>query len=327
MWPGFDPVLWAGDCYRLTPTAGMGACPPPHIEDNQVSCKDRAPFNLPPAFDSRVMQVISGICPKSYITALKARDMKRLQDKVALITGGAAGIGKATAALFLREGARVMLVDIHEEALKEAIGELGHENTAYCVADVSEASQVKKYVKATLDAFGRIDVFFNNAGIEGNSMPMAEYPEAVFDKVLAVNVKGVWLGCQHVLPVLSEGGSAIITSSVAGLKGMQGLGAYVTSKHAVIGIMRVAALEFADRKIRVNTVHPGPVNTLMMERIEADVSPDDTRQARQGFEAMVPLKRYAEPGEVADLVLFLASDESRYISGNTYVIDGGMMAK
>jgi NAD(P)-dependent dehydrogenase (short-subunit alcohol dehydrogenase family) len=169
-------------------------------------------------------------------------------------------------------------------------------------------------------------VFFNNAGIEGNSVPMADYPEALFDKVLAVNVKGVWLGCQHVLPKMTDGGSVIITSSVAGLKGMQGLGAYVTSKHAVIGIMRTAALEFAPKKIRVNTVHPGPVNTQMMRRIETDISPDDTQQAQKNFEAMVPLGRYAEPQEIAQLTLFLASDESRYISGNTYVIDGGMMA-
>jgi NAD(P)-dependent dehydrogenase (short-subunit alcohol dehydrogenase family) len=253
--------------------------------------------------------------------------MKRLKDKVALITGGGAGIGKATAELFVGEGARVMLVDLNEDALKAAILELGETNAAYCVADVSLSEDVNKYVQATLNAFGRIDVFFNNAGIEGNSFPLSEYPEALFDKVLAVNVKGVWLGCQHVLPRMSEGGSAIITSSVAGLKGMKGLGAYVTSKHAVIGIMRVAALEFAERKIRVNTVHPGPVNTNMMRRIEADVSPVDTQQARQGFESLVPLARYGEPGEIAELVLFLASDESKYISGNTYVIDGGMMAK
>ena len=252
--------------------------------------------------------------------------MNRLKDKVAIITGGGAGIGKATAALFLKEGARVMLVDLNEASLKDTKDELGNSDIAYCVADVSKSGDVKKYVQATLDEFGRIDVFFNNAGIEGNSVPMADYPEALFDKVLAVNVKGVWLGCQQVLPKMTDGGSVIITSSVAGLKGMQGLGAYVTSKHAVIGIMRTAALEFALKKIRVNSVHPGPVNTHMMRRIETDISPEDTQQAQKNFEAMVPLGRYAEPQEIAQLALFLASDESRYISGNTYVIDGGMMA-
>lgn len=251
--------------------------------------------------------------------------MKRLENKVALITGGAAGIGKATAALFLEEGARIMLVDLNEEVLKATAEEFGNSQVAYCVADVSRSGDVKKYVQHTLDTFGRIDVFFNNAGIEGNSHPIEAYPEALFDKVIAVNVKGVWLGCQHVLPKMAEGGSAIITSSVAGLKGMQGLGAYVTSKHAVIGIMRTAALEFAPQKIRVNTVHPGPVNTEMMRRIETDMSPEDAGQAKKNFESLVPFERYAEPREIAELVLFLASDESAFISGGTHVVDGGMM--
>jgi NAD(P)-dependent dehydrogenase (short-subunit alcohol dehydrogenase family) len=251
--------------------------------------------------------------------------MKRLKDKVAIITGAAAGIGKATAALFLQEGARVMLVDLNEEALEATAKELGNTHVAHCVADVSKSADTQKYVQATLDTFGRIDVFFNNAGIEGRSVPMAQYPEELFDKVLAVNVKGVWLGCQYVLPKMSEGGSVIITSSVAGLKGMQGLGAYVTSKHAVIGIMRTAALEYANRKIRVNSIHPGPVNTQMMRRIETDISPADATEAQQNFEAMVPFERYAEPSEIGELTLFLASDESKYISGQTHVIDGGMM--
>ena len=252
--------------------------------------------------------------------------MERLKDKVAVITGGAAGIGRATAALFVKEGARLMLVDLNEEALKSAVEELGDTRVAYCVADVSNARDVRKYVEATLATFGKIDVFFNNAGIEGKSHPIAEYPEEMFDKVIAVNVKGVWLGCQHVIPKMADGGSVIITSSVAGLKGMKGLGAYVTSKHAVIGIMRTAALEFAESGIRVNTVHPGPVNTQMMRRIETDISPEDAGEARKGFEAMVPLERYAEAREIGELTLFLASDESRYITGSIHVIDGGMMA-
>ncbi|AKA34248.1 SDR family NAD(P)-dependent oxidoreductase [Flagellimonas lutaonensis] len=252
--------------------------------------------------------------------------MNRLKDKVAVVTGGAAGIGKETAKVFLLEGAKALLVDIDEEALKKTVKEFDNANVKYCQADVSKASDVKKYTQEALDVFGRIDVFFSNAGIEGTSRPIAEYPDEVFNKVIDINLKGVWHGCKYVIPKMAEGGSVIITSSVAGLKGFQGLGAYVASKHGVIGIMRTAAIEFAERKIRVNTVHPGPVNNEMMRRIEADISPDDPLQAQQGFEAIVPFGRYAEASEIADLVIFLASDESKYITGSTHVIDGGLMA-
>lgn len=252
--------------------------------------------------------------------------MERLKDKAVIITGAAAGIGRATAELFLREGARVMLVDIDREALEASVREIDHPNATHCVADVSKAEEVGRYVEATLKAFGRIDVFFNNAGIEGSSRPLVEYPEALFDKVMAINLKGAWLGCKYVLPNMEEGGSVIITSSVAGLKGFAGLGPYTASKHGVVGIMRVAALESAERKIRVNSIHPGPVDNLMMRRIESDISPEDAGEAQKGFEAMVPFGRYARVEEIAELALFLASDESRYITGSTYVIDGGMMA-
>ena len=163
-------------------------------------------------------------------------------------------------------------------------------------------------------------------GIEGSSSSIEDYPNEVFDKVIAVNLKGVWYGCKYVIPKMVEGGSVIITSSVAGLKGFSGLGAYVTSKHGVIGIMRVSALEFADRKIRVNTIHPGPVNTQMMRRIETDISPDNSAEVQKGFEAIVPFGRYGEALEISNLVLYLASDESKYVNGSTYVIDGGLMA-
>ncbi len=251
--------------------------------------------------------------------------MNRLENKVALITGGAGGIGQATAELFLAEGAKVVIVDMNKEALEKVNDQLDHHNLSYCVADVSKTEDTQNYVKRTLDVHGKIDVFFNNAGIEGVSRPIAEYPETIFDKVIAVNLKGVWLGCQYVIPKMSEGGSVMITSSVAGLKGFSGLGAYVASKHGVVGIMRVAALEFADKKIRVNTIHPGPVNTDMMRRIEKDISPEDPSEALGNFESSVLFGRYAESREIADTALFLASDESKYCTGCTYVVDGGML--
>lgn len=251
--------------------------------------------------------------------------MERLKNKVAVITGGAGGIGVATAKLFLNEGAKVVIVDISKEALEKASVEIDHENLSYCVADVSKSQDNQKVVEHTLEVHNRIDIFFANAGIEGTSKPISEYPDTIFDQVIAVNLKGVWLGCKHVVPKMTKGGSVMITSSVAGLKGFVGLGAYVATKHAVVGIMRVAALEFADKKIRVNTIHPGPVNNEMMRRIEKDMSPESPEQVLKGFESTVPYGRYAESTEIADLALFLASDESKYITGCTHVVDGGML--
>lgn len=251
--------------------------------------------------------------------------MERLKDKVAIITGGAGGIGMATAKLFLEEGAKVVLVDINKEALENASFQLNHVNLSYYVADVSKPQDNEKYAEHTLQVHERIDIFFANAGIEGTSKPIAEYPDSIFDKVIDVNLKGVWLGCKHVIPKMEKGGSVLITSSVAGLKGFAGLGAYVATKHAVVGIMRVAALEFAHKQIRVNTIHPGPVNNDMMRRIEKDMSPDSPEQILQGFESAVPFGRYAESTEIADIALFLASDESKYITGCTHVVDGGML--
>ncbi len=250
--------------------------------------------------------------------------MDRLKGKVAIVTGGADGIGLETGKLFLKEGASVVLVDTNGERLKEVEKELASDRLITCVADVSSRKEVEKYVATTTKAFGKIDIFFNNAGIEGVASPLVSYPEEMFDRLMAVNVKGVWLGCQCVLPEMREGGSVVISSSVAGLRGFAGLGAYVASKHALVGIMRVAALEHADRKIRVNSIHPGPVETQMMRDIEQQFNGDAPESVKEGFEARIPFGRYARSEEIARLVLFLSSDDSKYITGDTHVIDGGM---
>lgn len=250
--------------------------------------------------------------------------MKKLQNKVAIITGGAGSIGKITARMFLEQGAKVMLVDLKEDALQKAVEELGSNNVQFSAADVSRSEDVQRYVNATVKAFGKIDVFFNNAGIEGVVKPIAEYPEEMFDKVMAVNVKGAWLGIKYVLPQMNDGGSIINTSSVAGINGSPNVSAYITSKHAVVGIMRAAAVEAAPRKIRVNSVHPSPVDNRMMRSLEEGFAPGHAEAAKKELEKSIPLGRYAEPEEIATLVLFLASDDSRFITGTTQVIDGGL---
>ncbi|WP_405382887.1 SDR family NAD(P)-dependent oxidoreductase [Maribacter sp. LLG6340-A2] len=251
--------------------------------------------------------------------------MDRLKDKVAIITGGSGGIGVATAKLFLAHGAKVVLVDKDKDALATLNKELNHENIRFVLADVSKKEDTLKFLNDTLRTFGKIDIFFVNAGIEGVARPIADYPEDVFDKVVNVNIKGVWLGCQHIIPKMQDGGSVMITSSVAGLKGFANLGAYVASKHAVVGIMKVATIENASRNIRVNTIHPGPVDNDMMRRIESDVSPESPKTVKDGFTATVPFGRYATSKEIGEIALFLASDESKYITGCTHLIDGGML--
>ncbi|MEZ0484468.1 SDR family NAD(P)-dependent oxidoreductase [Fibrella aquatica] len=253
--------------------------------------------------------------------------MNRLQAKRVVITGGSGGIGSAAAQTFLNEGASVLLVDLDEATLKETAERLVG-RVFYCQADVSKADDVQRYVEVAKEKLGGIDVFFNNAGIEGKVMPLTEYPEDLFRKVMDVNVLGVWLGMKYVMPVMQEhgGGSIIITSSVAGLGGTPNVVAYVTSKHATVGLMKVAALEGAAHNIRVNTVHPSPVDNRMMRSLEEGFAPGQGTAAHKQFADAIPLKRYAKEEDVVNLVLFLASDEATFITGAQYTVDGGMAA-
>jgi len=251
----------------------------------------------------------------------------RLDDKVALVTGGAGVIGRAVAQRFIAEGATVVLVDKDEAALQAASAEIGDDRIAVVAADVTSAASVAAYARSAFERMGRIDIFFNNAGIEGPTAPLIEFPEDGFAQVMAVNVTGVFLGIKYMLPVMADGGSIIVTSSTAGLRGAADFVGYCASKHAVIGIMRTAAIEAAPRRIRVNSIHPAPVESAMIERLErARAANSDPAAVRSRFMRRIPMGRYIEPAEVADLVLFLASDESRMITGSTLGIDGGSLA-
>lgn len=253
----------------------------------------------------------------------------RLAGKTAIVTGGAGGIGLATARAFLDEGARVAVVDLEQAQVDAAVASLGAGGSVVGIAaDVSDEASVRRYVAATVGAFGGVDMLFNNAGIEGRVAPLTDVRVEDFDRLYGVNVRGVLLGLKHVLPVLYArgGGSVINTSSVGGFHGVAELGPYVTSKHAVVGLTKVAALEAAPYGVRVNSIHPSAVNTRMMRSLEAGFSPDDADAARSGFAEAIPLKRYAEAIDIARLVVFLASDESDFITGAQYRIDGGQGA-
>jgi 3alpha(or 20beta)-hydroxysteroid dehydrogenase len=255
--------------------------------------------------------------------------MSKLNNKVAIITGGAGGIGKETAKRFLQEGAKVVLVDLFQESLEQAKEELSQFGDIHIVqADVTKESDVQNYVRQTVQRYGKVDVFFNNAGIEGKVQPIIETALEDFEKVQRVNVNGIFLGLKHVLPVMTTqgNGSIINTSSVAGLGGTPGVAPYVTSKHAVIGLTKVAALEAAGANVRVNSIHPSPVNTRMMRSLETGFNPESPEGAKEQFAQSIPLKRYGEVSDIANLVLFLASDESAFITGAQYRIDGGMGA-
>lgn len=250
--------------------------------------------------------------------------MGAIEGKVAVVTGGAGSIGLATARLFVAQGARVMLADLDARALDAAVTELGDGCAAAQVTDVTDATAVHRLMQATVQRWGAIDILFCNAGNFGVVAPIDQYPEPTFDAVYAVHVKGAFLTCKYGTPHLREGGSIVITSSVAGTRGDPGVYAYITAKHAQIGLMRCLAKELAPRRIRVNTIHPGPIANGFQRAVEADLSRLIQRDGGAFFDEQTPLGRHGSAEEVARSVLYLASDQSSYTTGSLLMVDGGM---
>jgi len=255
---------------------------------------------------------------------------KQMRGKVCVVTGGAGSIGLASAKLLLEEGAKVMLTDLSDDVLKEAATRIGRNSDAadiaWCTADVTKSDQVRNAIAVTVSRFGKIDVLFSNAGNFGTVAPISDYPEEVFDSVIAVHVKGAFLAAKHAVPYMNDGGSIIITSSIVGVKGDPGVYGYITAKHAQVGLMRVLAKELAGRNIRVNTVHPGPVDNDFQLNVEKNLTGVIGRDATQFFNDIIPLHRHVRAEEVARSVLFLASDASSFTTGSLLMVDGGLSA-
>lgn len=255
--------------------------------------------------------------------------MLRLEGKVALVTGATGGIGEAIATRFASEGASVMLVGRSAEKLEATRSRLDKDGSFdQFVGDATDEEATAGAVAATVAAFGGLDVLVANAGTEGAVKPIEEQTVGNWEDVLRTNVVGVWLAMKHsVEPMKKRGGGSIIAmSSVAGLVGFPSLSPYVASKHAVYGLVKSAALELGESGIRVNAIGPGPIDNRMMQSLADQLAPEDPNGARAGFESLVAMKRYGTNEEVANLSLFLASDEASYSTGGMFTVDGGFTA-
>jgi NAD(P)-dependent dehydrogenase (short-subunit alcohol dehydrogenase family) len=254
--------------------------------------------------------------------------MGMLDGKICIITGGAGSLGLASARLLLKEGGRVMLVDDNGDELTRAVGTLkGYADSVGAIkADVSRNQETQKYIDQTVARWGKIDVLFSNAGLSGVTKPITEFPEEVFDRVMAVNVRGSFLACKYGLPRMNDGGSIIITSSIMGVTGGPDICAYTTSKHALIGLMRTVAKEAAPRNIRVNILAPGPIDNSFQTEIEERLTAKIGQNGTELINRAIPLGRHARPEEVAQSVLFLASDRSSFSTGSVFMADGGLNA-
>jgi NAD(P)-dependent dehydrogenase (short-subunit alcohol dehydrogenase family) len=253
--------------------------------------------------------------------------MARLNNKVCVVTGGAGSIGLASARLFVAEGGKVMLVDRDPSALSQAAKTfLAPDVIDTFTADVADPHATRNYLNAAVSRFGKIDVLFSNAGMSGAIAPVTDYPDEVFDRVMAVNVRASFLACKYGLPQMNDGGSIIITSSIMGVNSAPAIVGYATSKHAVIGLMKVVAKESAARRIRCNVLAPGPVDNTFQGDIELRISKAIGANATEMINGEIPLGRHASPEEIAQTALFLASDASSFCTGSVYMTDGGMNA-
>ncbi len=252
--------------------------------------------------------------------------MALLDNKICIITGGAGSLGLASAGLFLGEGARVMLVDNDENALIGAKDSLGS-RAAYLqwhVSDVANTIDTKAYLQHTIDLWGQLDVLFCNAGVSGVVTPVEDYPEDEFDRAIAVNLRGAFLACKYGLAHMSTGGSIIMTTSIMGVSANPGISGYAASKHAIIGLMRTIAKETAARGIRVNALAPGPIDNTFQTDVESKISDMTGIDATAMINQRIPLGRHGQAQEIAQMALFLASDQSSFSTGSVFMADGGL---
>lgn len=253
-----------------------------------------------------------------------------LKDKVAVITGAGGSLGRAVAERFANEGAKLVLVDLKEEAAKDTINAVKAitQDVHFVQANVTKKEEVQNFVNEAVEKFNRIDIFFNNAGIDAEVIQTSEYDEELFKRVMEVNTTGVFLGMKYILQVMQKqgNGSIINTASVHGTRGMINRSAYVASKHAVIGLTKTAAVENAQKNIRVNAVAPGPVFSEITKKVAKELNPDDPEEHFNIMRDLIPANRLGKPEDIANAVNFLASDETTFMTGAVVPVDGGMMA-